>query len=310
MEMRQLHGVVACLLVLAAPSVDAQTKIAVGYGPAGGWMPAFVAKDQGFFTNHGLDVTLNLIAVGSNQPAALIADAIQIAGLNPAIVIFADEGGADIQVVANASTQTKTKTSGGLMARTGLEIGSASDLVGRKVAVPGLNSVYHLAFMKWLQLKGVDPNKVTYVEIAINQMGDAIRNGQVDAALPTEPFASQIAQNGTGYMVKAFTADLADPVTAYSVWAMRRAYIEAHPEVAPAFRAALTEAIEWIAKNETEARKTQITYLKLPEQVAMTVPLSDMRVAIPPEQMQWWIDVCKELGVTKGTATLAYVLAN
>jgi len=77
-----------------------QTKITVSYGPGYPWIPAFVAKDQGFFAAHGLDVTLQFIAVGSNQPAALIAATSQVAGLSPPIVLFADDGGADIAIVA------------------------------------------------------------------------------------------------------------------------------------------------------------------------------------------------------------------
>jgi NitT/TauT family transport system substrate-binding protein len=63
--------------VTATAGAQAQTNIAIGYGPSTVWMPAFVAKDQGFFANHGIDATLTLIPVGSNQPPALIADSIQ-----------------------------------------------------------------------------------------------------------------------------------------------------------------------------------------------------------------------------------------
>jgi NitT/TauT family transport system substrate-binding protein len=307
--MRLVGIFIGAALALGATLASAQTKVVISYGPATGWMPAFVAKDQGFFAAYGLDATLQLIGVGSNQPAALMADQIQISGINPSIVIFADEGGADIQVVAGASGQSKTATSGGLMIRTGLVYDKPADLIGKKVAIPGLNSVYHVAFMKWLKLKGVDPNQVNYLEVAINQMSDVLRNGQTDAALPVEPFASQIEQQKTGYMAAKFTADLADPYTYYSVYAMRKGYLAAHPEVAPAFRAALNEALDWISKNTEAARRTQITYLHLPETVAMTGKLSDMRVDITPAQMQWWLDACNELGLTKGTVTLADVLA-
>ena len=113
---------------VVAQTPAALTKVTIGYGPANSWIPAFVAKDQGIFAKHGLDATLQLIAIGSNQPAALMADSIQISGLNPTIVIFADEGGADIQVVANESIQTKTETDGGVIARADSGIHTPQDL--------------------------------------------------------------------------------------------------------------------------------------------------------------------------------------
>lgn len=299
----------AAALALSGPAASAQTKVTIGYGPANAWIPAFVAKDQGIFAKHGLDATLQLIATGSNEPAALMANAIQISGLNPTIVIFADEGGADIQVVANESVQTKTETDGGLLARMGSNLHAPQDLVGKKVAIPGLNSVAHVAFMKWLQIKGVDPKRVAYIEIPMNRMADALQSREVDAAVLVEPFAGQIEQRQVGYMIADFNADLADPVTTHSVWAMRRSYIDAHPDVVAEFRASLREAIAWVHAHPDEARRTQITYLHLPEKAAMTGKLSQFDADMTPQMMQWWIDACRDLGLTKGTLTVDDVMA-
>src|ERR1700743_2709663 len=111
-------------------------------------MPAFVAKDQGIFLKHGLDVTLQFIAVGSNQPAALIAGTSQIAGLSPPIVLFAAVGGADIALAAGANIesaaaandQSKQGTTGGALVRPEAKIATPADFNGKKVGVPGLQS--------------------------------------------------------------------------------------------------------------------------------------------------------------------------
>jgi NitT/TauT family transport system substrate-binding protein len=306
---RLVIGLAAFAMAFGAVGVQAETKITVSYGPGYPWIPAFVAKDQGIFAKHGLDVNLQFIAIGSNQPAALIAGTSQVAGVNPTIVIFADEGGSDIQIVAGANRQSKNASSGGALVRTGLEIKTPADFRGKKVAVPGLQSVIHVAFMKWLKTKGVNPADVTFIEVPINQMNDALRNGQVDAALPAAPFTDQILKSQTAYQAADYMSDLADPFTVYSVWAMRREYIAAHPAVAPAFRRSIAEAIDWIGKNEEAARRTQITYFKLPEQVALTVKLGEFTAEATAAQMQWWIDTCKELGLTKGTITVADILA-
>src|SRR3954471_648768 len=131
------------LLLCAALPAAAQTKVIVSFGPGSAWIQAFVAKDQGIFARHGLDVTMQLIPVGSNQPAALLSNSIQIAGLNPTIVLFAAEGGADLQVIAGANGQGKDPNvvTSGLVARNGTNIRTPADFVGKRVANPGLNSV-------------------------------------------------------------------------------------------------------------------------------------------------------------------------
>jgi NitT/TauT family transport system substrate-binding protein len=305
-----MSGAVIVFAMLAAGPAVAQTKLTVSYGPGAPWTPAFVAKDQGIFAKHGLDVTLQFIAIGSNQPAALIAGASQIAGLNPTIVLFADEGGADLQIIAGANGQAKTGSSGGAIARTGLQIKAPADYRDKKIGVPGLQSVIHVAFMKWLKDRGVDPGSVVFIEVPINQMNDALKNGQIDIALPAAPFTDQILKAGTGTLVADYQADLADPFTIYSAWAMTRAYKAAHPEVAPAFKQSLREAIDFIGTNEQDARKALVTYLHLPEPVAMTVGLGTFTADMTAAQMQWWVDACEELGLYKGSLPIKDMVAD
>lgn len=308
--MRWLGIVGLCLALLgAAPLAQAQTKIAIGYGPSTVWMPAFVAKDQGFFAKHGIDASLTLIPVGSNQPPALIADSIQVSGMNPTILLLADEGGADIQVIAGGDEYTKNDTNGGLMVRNGETVRSLADLRGKRIAVPGLNSTFHVAMMTYFRLNGLDPRAVDYLEVPINQMGDALRNAQVDAAMPVEPFASQILASQSATQFMPLPPPFSNPATVYSFWTMRKDYIAAHPDVARGFKTSLDEALVWMKEHLDEARRTQITYLKTPEAIAMKGKLAPWSTHISGDELQFWIDACKALGLTKGTVKLADILA-
>jgi NitT/TauT family transport system substrate-binding protein len=307
--MGRIASTIVALLLLAAAPAQAQTKITVSYGPGYPWIPAFVAKDQGIFAKHGLDVTLQFIAVGSNQPAALIAGTSQVAGLSPPIVLFADVGGADIAIVAGANGQSKKGTTGGVLVRPESKIAAPADFKGKKVAVPGLQSAYHIAFMKWMQDHGIAPGDVTYVEIPINQMNDALRSGSTDAVVAAAPFFGQILAAKTGVRAGDFLADLANPFTVYSAWAMSRGYMKDHPTVAPAFRASIREAMTWIDHNMEAAQRTQMTYLKLPEAVALNTKIVDLTAEVTPAQMQWWIDAVHSLGLINKIA-LQDVLAD
>jgi NitT/TauT family transport system substrate-binding protein len=308
--MGRIASAITALILLATLPAQAETKITVSYGPGYPWIPAFVAKDQGIFAKHGLDVTLQFIAVGSNQPAALIAGTSQVAGLSPPIVLFADQGGADITIVAGANGQSKQGTSGGVLARPEAKIAGAADFKGKKVGIPGLQSAYHIAFMKWLHEHGVAPTEVTYVEVPINRMNDSLRTGATDAVVAAAPFFGQIVASKTGDKVGDFLADLANPFTVYSVWGMSRSYMRAHPEVAPAFRASIREALSWIANNEEGAQRTQITYLKLPEAIALNTKIVDLTAEVTPAQMQWWIDAVHDLGLIKSNIALKDVLVD
>lgn len=307
--MRRIVALFAAAAIVWSAAAQADSKLRIGYGPASAWVPAFVAKDEGIFAKHGIDASFEFIAIGSNEPAAMMAGTIDVGTLTPTILLFADEGGADLVAIAGAVVQTKDHPFGAVVARAGSGIKAPGDFRGKRVAVPGIDSVMHVAFMKWLEDKGVDPKSVTFVETAMPQMNDVMQAGQIDAAVPVEPFLGRIVQSKAGYVVAPFPADLAKPSYIDAFYAMRRKAIAADPAAVGAFRAAITEATEWVAHNEAAARRTQVTYLHLPEPVAMSVALPNFTSAVTREQLQFWIDTCRGLGITKGTTKIDDLLA-
>lgn len=294
------------LLAAVLPQVAAaQTKITLGYTQANAFMAAFVAKDQGFFAKRGLDVTLQLVPQGSTIASAMAGGSLQAGTLTPPAFLLAVEGGIDAQVVAAATYQAKSNPTLGVMAREGSNIRSAADIRGKRVGVPAFNGGNHVVMMKWLKDNGVDPKQVTFVETAFPQMSDLLKGSQVDVVVPVEPFISRIQQNKTGYLVTVPT--ITDSFLE-SFYIMNRDFVQKDPKVAREFREAIREAVAWIGKNEDEARKTQVTYLRLPEEAAKTIKLPTFGVDVKAQDMQFWVDLLKDFGITKGTATTQQVL--
>jgi NitT/TauT family transport system substrate-binding protein len=302
---------IALLLGIAVSTASgiaaAQTKLTLGFVPANPFMPAFVAKDQGFFAKRGLDVTLQMIQNGSVAPPALMSNELQVATLTPPLFLLANEGGIEMQIVAGAVVQERSNPTTAVVAREGAGIKVAADFRGKKIGVPGLNGVQHIAFMKWLQIKGLDPKQASYVEVNFPQMGDLLKARQIDAALPIQPFLDRIAAEKSGYSVAQFTAEIA-PKYLEAFYAMSKSYVQKNPKEVRAFRDAIAEGLAWLKKNEAAARNTQVSYLKLPEKLAATIQLPAYEVNVTQEEVQFWVDLCRNFGITKGTVGAAQVL--
>src|ERR1700744_6768638 len=84
----------AIAIGLAVPAMAA-TKINLLYIPGGDFVPSFVAKDQGIFEKHGLDVDMSIAQNGSVISAALAADQAQIGVPTPPVLLQAHEQGLD-----------------------------------------------------------------------------------------------------------------------------------------------------------------------------------------------------------------------
>ena len=292
------------LLACAAPAI-AQTKIVLGYTPANAFMSAFVAKDQGFFAKRGLDVTLQTVPQGSTIAGAIAGGSMTAGTLTAPAFLLSVEGGIDTQIVAASTYQVKSNPTVGLMAREGSNIKSAADMKGKRMGVPGLNGVNHIVAMKWLENNRVERNSVTYVETGFAQMGDLLKGGQVDVVVPVEPFITRIEQTKVGYQVAVPT--ITDSYLE-SFYIMPREFVQKNPKAARDFREALREAVAYIKTNEAEARKTQVTYLKLPEAAAASIKLPTFAVDVKQEDVQFWVTLLKDFGITKGTATAQQVI--
>lgn len=280
----------------AATGASAQVKLTLGYTGASAFTPAFVAKEQGYFEKHGLDVTLQLIPMGSTMPAALVSQSLHAATLTAPVLLLAKEGGLDLGVAAAASYQSRARTTAGAVARAGLELRAAADFKGRKLGVPGLNSVQHILFKKWLSSHGVKENEVTYIEAAFPQMGDMLKGGTLDAALIVEPFLSRVQQSGAATLAVTYGPEVAERYLE-AFYAMDRAFAAKHPTVPKALRDALAEAAEWTNANDAQARQVIIKYLKLPEQVAATIPMPEFSADFAEADLKAWVDMGREFGL-------------
>ena len=295
---------VATTVAFSAHAV-AQTKLIVGYTPANAFMPAFVAKDKGFFAKRGLDVTLQTVPQGSTIAGAMAGGTMQVGTLTAPVYLLSVEGGIDTQIVAASTYQAKSNPTIALMAREGSNIKSAVDMKGKRMGVPGLNGVNHVVAMKWLENNGVPRNQVTYVETGFAQMGDLLKGSQVDLVVPVEPFITRLEQTKVGYQVVVPT--ITDSYLE-SFYIMMRDFVQKNPKAARDFREALREAVAYIKSNEAEARKTQVTYLKLPEAAAASIKLPTFAVDVKREDVDFWVKLLKDFGVTKGTATAQQVV--
>ena len=283
------------LMSLPVP-VGAQSPITLGYTGANDFLAAFVASDQGFFKKRGLDVTLTRIANGSTIPAAMIGGSITVGGITPTLFMQANDSGLELKILAIASLQSSKNPTASVIVRKGVVVSAPGDFAGKKVGAPGLNSVMHAMFVRWLLAKGVDPAKVTFVETAMPQIGDLLKAGQIDAGLPVEPFRSRIVEGGVGTVYANFFAEMRDNVI-FSFYVVTAEWAAKHPQDVKGLREALDEALAFIRTETQEARKSQAAHLGLPPQIVENLPLATYETKVDPAEVQFWLDLSRELGL-------------
>jgi NitT/TauT family transport system substrate-binding protein len=263
----QLPGVVGLLGLLLATPLRAQPApaggetIGIGMVPGTDFVPALIAKDKGYFAAHGMNASVTILPLISNIPAAIISGSLRFGATTGPVFLQAVENGIDLVAIAGASRWTRDAQTVSIVVANDSGITKPADLVGRKVAVPGLNSLIDLSFRRWLLLKGVDPTRVTELEASFPAMGDLLRNHQVDAALVIEPFRDFALTSKAGTRMSDYASEISPDILA-AFWIADRKWAVAHPEMVAAFRAGIQQGID-IFLHDPEGKLIEAKYLRV-----------------------------------------------
>ncbi len=278
---------------LASLPAAAQTRIVLAHGLAADFLPAFVAKDEGIFAKHNLDVTMTAIQNSSLVPAALAAGSAQIGIATPPNLILAAEGGLQQVAIAGAARLRKDNQRIGLATRPGVTVARAEDLRGKRVGIPGINSVIDLFLKKWLLDHKVALNEVTLIEIAPPRMGDMLKGSQLDAVAVFEPLYSRIVSSGAGTRSVDFFSEV-NPDVLGSFWAATQTWASANAAAVAAFRASLTDAQNFIQQNPVRSRQIEAKYLGF---AGPRFPSFD--IAMQPGDFDFFVRVGQQLGLVR-----------
>ncbi|WP_182915282.1 ABC transporter substrate-binding protein [Rhodopseudomonas palustris] len=298
----------AILAITAMSPAQAQQSLKLGIGVTSDFLAAYMALDQGLFEKHGLKVTPVSMAgsAGSNQIAALVAGSFDVlAASGPGLIQSADAG-LPLVGIANGSV-LPTFGNLGIVARTGSNIAKPADLVGKKVAIAGLNNILHFAAQNWLAENGVDYKKIQWVEVLFAQQQDLMKAGQFDAAVMTDPFFTTTVNQGIGYPAgKVY--DKAPAGVTLGLYIATRSWADKHPQELASFRAALADG-EALAKSDNKlAMDVLAKYTKLPAAALALVGMPNLATKLEPGNLEWWFNVLQKQDVLTSKITASDVV--
>jgi NitT/TauT family transport system substrate-binding protein len=304
MDLRSVTRRAACVLlsalalvpvapVVAQAPTDKLVAVRAAYIPVVTWLPAWVAKEKGFFAKHNLDVTLSVAQNLSILPGT-VGKQFEFAPSTAPDLLKAVSSGLDVVAVAASVFETEDNPSTQLMVSKESGITSAKDLSGKLIATPTIGGVIHVSVLYWLKKNGVDPNSIRAVEVPFPNMADQLKAKRVDAVEAVEPFVGALKAAGN----VALTAPLlsAGKEVLFPFWISSGDWARNNRATVSAWKASLDDAIAFIKENPDEARKIVAQYTKLPEPVVKATPFPTYRTAITVKDIDVWANVLRDVG--------------
>ena len=167
-------------------------------------VPYEVALAQGRFAEQGLNVELVYTRGGNAAMQALVGGAVEYAGTSFDVVLQAVANGASIRRFASTG-RLPLFALASAPGRRDL-IRTVRDLDGTTVAISGLGNADHALLLFLLDRAEVDARQVRFATIGTNVF-DALRIGQVDAAMVQEPALTLIIAAGGRELVNFMNLD-------------------------------------------------------------------------------------------------------
>jgi NitT/TauT family transport system substrate-binding protein len=211
-------------------------------------VPIDIADTQGFFAKNGLTASIVTMDSGTTISDALLKGEIDFAAMTEYAIVGSALNQEPVQIIASVNKFESVY----IMARKDRGIETIHDLNGKKIAVTR-KAIPEFYLGRLLDLNGLSIEEVTLVDVRPPQAGDALANGEVDAAVIREPFASEFKAQLGGKIV---TWPAQSKQFAYIVIACRSDWLKEHREIVQRFLTAVDQADEYIINHPDEAKAT------------------------------------------------------
>ncbi len=214
------------------------------------YAPQYVAIEEGYFEEEGIDLTLVNSAGADKVMTALISNEADIGfmGSEASIYVYA-EGSEDYAVNFAQLTQ---RAGNFLVGRKADPDFKWEDLKGTTVLGGRAGGMPQMVFEYILKKNGIDPQKDLTIDqnIDFGLTAAAFMEGDADYTVEFEPFATSIEQEGAGSVVASLGVD--SGYVPYTAYCAKQSYFSEHPEIIQKFTNAIQKGLEFVNSHTAE----------------------------------------------------------
>ena len=227
------------------------------------YAPQYVAIEEGYFAEEGIDLTL-VTGFGADKVlTALISGEADIGFMGAEASIYAYQEGATDPAVNFA--QLTQRAGNFLVAREEMPDFTWDDLRDKKVLGGRKGGMPEMVFEYILKNNGIDPDSDLEIDQSIDFGSTAAAfTGDMSAAFTVEfePSATALEKEGAGYVVASLGVDSGYvPYTSYSA---KTSFLNENPEIIQSFTNALQKGMNYV-QNHTPEEIAQIIAPQFPE---------------------------------------------
>ena len=211
------------------------------------YAPMYVAIEEGYFEEKGIDLTL-ITGFGADKTmTAVISGSADIGFMGSEASIYTYNEGANDYVVNFA--QLTQRAGNFLVAREEMSNFQWEDLKDKKVLGGRKGGMPEMVFEYILKQNGLDPAKDLIIDQSIDfgSTAAAFAEGNADFTIEFEPGATNLEKEGKGYVVASLGTD--SGYVPYTAFSAKKSYIDKNPDIIQKFTDALQKGMNYVQSH-------------------------------------------------------------
>lgn len=211
------------------------------------YTPFYVAIENGYFEEEGIKIDLMLVSGSDNVAASVLSGDTEVglAGPESAIYVYLGKEKNYLQVFSGL-----TKRDGQFILSRTNEDFDWENLYGKEILVGRSSGMPALSFLRALENKGIDKNKVNInYSIEFAELSGSFIGDEGDYVNLFEPLASKLEDNKNGYVVESVGQVSGEfPYTAFYA---RKSYIKDNKDLLVKFTNAIKKGMDYTLNNDS-----------------------------------------------------------
>lgn len=291
------------------------SDLKVGATPSLSGLGLRAAISEGEFSDRGLTVTPVANKSANDAVPQLLNGELHFAQMDTVTFLQARSQGLPIKIAAPAGEQSTngendTMSAASVVAPSGSNIGSITDLVGERVGVSAIKTQTWMNIRALVDDAGGDSSNIEFVEVPPAQMVDLVRQGEVAAATPNEPLASGAISNGAVDLVHSTDVPGNKGVPS-AVYAVSEDFLAQNPETVKNFAESVQEAAGELNGNREMATTIAEEELDFsPEQMENAFIQTFGEDSITPEELDKVAELAVKYEILSEKPDINELLAN
>lgn len=214
------------------------------------YAPMYVALEEGYFEEEGLDVALKNGNGADKVMTAMIAGEADIGFMGPEATIYVYNEGNENYGVNFAQL---TQRAGNFLVGRGADPDFKwSDLKGKTVIGGRAGGMPQMVFEYILKMNGLDPKKDVNIiqNIDFGVTAEAFVGGTGDYTVEFEPHATGVEKDGSGAVIASLGVD--SGYVPYTCFSALESYMNEHPDVIQSFVKGIQKGLDYVNSHSSE----------------------------------------------------------